>query len=140
MDYGGIFMDPANFYHVSLLKGQLDETVEAKYVDYLVNHPQGIYYIGYPGRLKDLPEVFKSRQTIRFLASVRMLAEYKSYKKYSQPVLQWLEDNKSPDGNWAFDTKAKDNIYLPLSDSWRKAETRIADSTAFVKYCILPLA
>lgn len=54
--YGGIFMDPANFYHVSLLKGQLDAVVEARYVDYLLNHPQGIYYLGYPGLLKELPE------------------------------------------------------------------------------------
>lgn len=138
--YGGIFMDPANFYHVSLLKGQLDAVVEARYVDYLLNHPQGIYYLGYPELLKELPEFFNSRQTIRFLASVRMLAEYESYKKYSQQVLQWLENNKDLDGNWAFDSKIKDNIYLPLSDSWRNKEVRIADSTAFVKSCILPLA
>ena len=38
-------------------------------------------------------------------------------------------DLQREDGSWDLGSTANDKIYLPLSDDWRKASTRIADCT-----------
>lgn len=38
-------------------------------------------------------------------------------------------DNYQEKGQWDLGAKAKDNVYFPLADSWRKAEDRRADCT-----------
>lgn len=37
--------------------------------------------------------------------------------------------NKNEKGQWDLGAGAKDGIYFPLSDSWRKQDYRIADCT-----------
>ena len=39
-------------------------------------------------------------------------------------VVKWLKSNQDENGQWDLGVKANDNIYFPLSDSWRKAEIR----------------
>lgn len=119
-------VDFVTFYVISLLQGMLPEETERRMLDYVIAHPKGIYYI-YDKPLHRLPENFASRQASCYLAAIELLAEYKTAKEKLGFVADWLEQYKDENGQWDMGTKVKDNIYFPLSDSWRKAEDRKAD-------------
>lgn len=130
--YGGVFKDCANFYHVSLLKGMLEPQIEMNFIDYILNHPQGIYYLGYNKKLKELPDKFDSKQTVKFIASIKLLQEYDYGMSQLGYVERWLNKHKASASTWELSSNVKDKIYLPLSESWRKKERRINDCTYFI--------
>ena len=123
------------FYPMNLLPGVLDEKTECNMLDYVLTNPNGIYYI-YAKPLNQLPAVFSSKETSCYLAAVEILAGYKTAKEKLAFVVDWLEVNREENGQWDLGAKAKDNIYFPLSDSWRKAEDRQADCTERIERLI----
>lgn len=48
---------------------------------------------------------------------------------YYMFVVDWLNGLKNENGKWDMGKSANDNVYFPLSDNWRKQETREADCT-----------
>ena len=48
-------------------------------------------------------------------------------------VADWLIDKKNIDGKWDMGKIVNDKVYYPLSDDWRKKETREADCTERVE-------
>lgn len=122
-------VDFVTFYEMNLLQGLLSESTESRMLDYVINHEKGIYYI-YNKRISELPKEFQSVETSRYLEAIDILSGYKLAKEKLGFVVKWLEDNKDENGQWDLGAKAKDNLYFPLSDSWRSAEYRKADCTA----------
>lgn len=116
------------FYQLALIADCFDEKTEAVIFDYIMKYDNGIAYI-YDGLLTDLPESFASKQTCKYLAAIELLAGYEKNKYKLKFVLDWLGENKNENGQWDLGRKAKDGIYFPLSDSWRKDENRKADCT-----------
>ena len=116
------------FYVISLLQGLLTVNTERRMLDYVISYPRGIYYI-YEKPINQLPEDFHTRQASCYLAAIELLAEYKTAKEKLGFVADWLEKNKDENGQWDMGTKVKDNIYFPLSDSWRKETYRKEDCT-----------
>jgi hypothetical protein len=47
-------------------------------------------------------------------------------------VRDWLEKHQINKYEWDIGSESKDNILFPLSDSWRKNEDRVKDSTYIV--------
>jgi len=129
---GGRFVDFVSLYQVSITTAMFDEVTDARFVRHVLHHPQGIYYV-YDRPLCVLPEVFASKQTTRWLAAIDLLAEHPTAKAQLGFAADWLLQNRNPDGTWDLSPAAKDDITLPLSDSWRKAEARIADCTAYIE-------
>lgn len=129
---GGRFMDFASFYQISLTAGLLDPQAEHALVRYVLEHPTGIYYV-YDKPLTQLPEVFASKQTLRWLSAVELIAMHPCAKQQLGFAADWLNAHRREDGTWDLTQNAKDDILLPLSDSWRKAETRIADCTVLIQ-------
>lgn len=125
---GGRFVDFVSFYPVSLTTGLLDEQMEQKVISYVLRHPQGMYYIC-DGPLSKVPEVFASRQTVHWLYAMELLAEHPGAKAQLGFVKEYLLRNCDADGLWDLSSAAKDGVTFPLSDSWRKADTRRADCT-----------
>lgn len=121
-------IDFVNFYPINLLPGLLSQDTESCMLDYVIHHPNGIYYI-YAKPICELPEVFESVDASRYLAAVEILCQYDSAKEKLGFVTQWLEQNRQKDGRWDMGPKVKDNVYFPLSDSWRSPESRKADCT-----------
>lgn len=117
-----------NFYLMNLLQGVLSEQTEKALLDYILTNPDGIYYI-YDKPLQKLPEIFASKETSRYLGAIELIAGFRFAKEKLGFVVEWLEDNQGEDGQWDLGTKVKDNVYLPLSDSWRKEADRKADCT-----------
>lgn len=120
---------------MNLLQGLLSEATESRMLDYVINHEKGIYYV-YGKRISELPKEFQSVETSRYLEAIDILAGYKLARGKLGFVVRWLEDNKDENGQWDLGTKAKDNLYFPLSDSWRNVEYRKADCTAKINAII----
>lgn len=120
------------FYQMALLQGLLDAKTESLMLDYVLEHPAGMYYI-YNKPLDILPECFASREASCYLAAIEVLAGYASAPAKLGFVAEWLETNRLEDGQWDMGVKAKDSVYFPLSDSWRKVDMRKADCTKRVE-------
>ena len=95
---------------------------------YALNKGNGIYYI-YDKRLSDLPRCFESREVRRYLGAIELLSKYKSVKSELRFVEDWIIENRLTNGNWDMGKNVNNKIYFPLSDDWRKRETREADCT-----------
>lgn len=128
---GGLERDIVDFYHVSLLRGQLSEETESSFLDYILAKPDGIYYI-YDKRILDLPRAFATRETVRYLAAVELLLRYEQAPEKMTFVKYWLEANRGPDGQWDLGPKARDGIYLPLGDHWHRKGSRPDDCTEWI--------
>ena len=124
---GGRLTDPCHFYLVSLMRDMLDPQIEAAFVRYILDHPQGIYYI-WEKPLRTLPD-FCSLAASRYLGAVELLAGYEQGREELRFAADWLLSHRRPDGSWDMGPGAKGGVYFPLSDSWRRAEDRIADCT-----------
>lgn len=125
---GGRLIDFMNFYPVSLLVDCLDEKTQLAFMDYVLDYDTGIYYI-YGSKLSVLPANFESKSASYYLAAIELLAKY-SYAKHKLGfVWNWLDANRGENGKWDMGKAVNDKMYFPLSDNWRKRETREADCT-----------
>lgn len=127
---GGRLLDFTSFYQISLLTNMLNKTIEPNYFEYILNHESGIYYI-YDKKITNTPNIFKSKETSRYISSIELLAEYENIncKKQLDYVVKWLKNNMEEEEKWDMGKESKDGIYLPLLDSWKKDEYRIKDCT-----------
>jgi len=118
------------FYPISLLAGEIDESIEKAYFDYIMNSQTAFYY-GHSGAITRLPNDFRSKDASRYLAAVELYCEYpnKYCKDSLKFVADWINENKNKDGNWDMGRKVKDGVYFPLSDSWRDANCIVQDCT-----------
>lgn len=125
---GGRLTDFVHFYTLTLLHGLLTKKTECKMIDYIINHPDGIYYI-YEGYLNVLPEKFTSKEASRYLTAIELLSGYTYAKERLSFVAKWLMDNADEDGFWNMGIDVKDNVQYPLSNSWRSISSRRIDCT-----------
>lgn len=135
----GRLIDFVNFYPVSLLAGCLDEKTEAAFLEYILNNETGIYYI-YDSKVYTLPGVFESKKASLFLGAAELLSKYKTGKIKLRFVVDWLESNKNSYGRWDMGNTVNDKVYFPLSDNWRKKETREDDCTERITNLIKALS
>jgi hypothetical protein len=135
----GRIIDFSSFYLVSLLTGLLTPKTEDAMLDHFLANPTGIYYI-YPMPIHELPPVYASRQTSLYLGAVELLAQYNAGKTKLAFVSQWLNYCQDPDGIWDLGPQARDGIYFPLSDSWRREEYRRADCTRRISALLAKLS
>lgn len=119
------------FYMVSLLRGELDKKAEAAFIDHILQHAGGIYYV-YDKRIAQVPARFDSLQASRYIGALECLAGYACAPEKLGFAIRWLHEHKREDG-WDLGPKANDGVYFPVSDSWRKAEDRKKDCTARIQ-------
>ena len=125
---GGRIISPWNFYPVSLVRDCLDRKTEERFLEHVINSPEGIYYI-FDSKIAILPQAFESRIASRYIGAIELLAEYKHAKPKLGFVKDWLYDNRNENGKWDMGGTVNDKVYFPLSDDWRRRETREADCT-----------
>lgn len=125
---GGRLVSLANFYPVSIVSGCLDPETEDAFVDDLLGQEKGIYYI-YDRHIADLPPVFQSREANRYLSAIELLARHERARPKLRYVVDWLNGCRGENGLWDMGRIVNDKLHFPLSDDWRKPETREADCT-----------
>ena len=121
------------FYPLALLPGTLSPETERRMLDYVLDYPGGVYYIGYTRPVSELPPVFASAETSRYLATLELLSQYGEAHDKLAFAVDWLNSNRDENGQWDLGSKANDGIYFPLSDSWRKTEDRKRDCTVRIE-------
>lgn len=115
------------FYMVKLLSGIIKTDAERVFMNHIIENPQGIYYI-YSNCISDTPEKFASLQTSHYIAALECLSDYCCAREKLSFASEWLLENKDVNG-WDLGASAKDGVYFPLSNSWRKEEDRRHDCT-----------
>ena len=126
--WGGRLVPLANFYPVSIACGCLDPATEEAFAGYLLRQEKGIYYI-YDRRVADVPPVFQSREASRYLSALELLARFEHARPLLRFAAQWLDGCRNERGQWDMGKAVNDKLCFPLSDDWRRAETREADCT-----------
>jgi len=118
------------YYPISILAGEIDESIEKAFFDYVMNSPKAYYY-GYVGVVTKPPNDFCSKEASRYLAAVEIYCAYHNEycKNRLEVVVDWLNNNRNAGGKWDMGEGVKDGTYFPLSDSWRTAELRESDCT-----------
>lgn len=129
---GGRLIDFMNFYPISLLTDCLNAKTEMALMSYALNKESGIYYI-YDKQLSILPCCFESREASRYLGAIELLSKYKFAKSDLKFVADWLVEQRNTNGKWDMGKIVNDKVYFPLSDDWRRKETREADCTERVE-------
>lgn len=135
---GGRLVSFANFYPVSIVSGLLDPDTENAAVSYLIRQEHGIYYI-YDGLIADPPPCFKSREASRYLTAVELLARYRHARPRLRFVADWLDSHRNERGQWDMGRAVNDKLCFPLSDDWRRQETREADCTRRISHLMQAL-
>lgn len=136
---GGRLIDFVNFYPVSLVSDLLDKETELAVVEHIIHKENGIYYI-YGSEIAVLPRSFESMDASRYLAAAELLSKYKHARSKLGFVIDWLNDNRNENGRWDMGKAVNDKVYFPLSDNWRKSETREADCTERITHLISELS
>lgn len=77
--------------------------------------------------IPDIPEV--KPDCGLFVEIMQILADYKLAGSKLGFAVEWLIKQRDENGQWDMGVKVKDNVYFPLSDSWRKPEDRKRDCT-----------
>ncbi len=129
---GGRLKDFVSFYQVSLAADCLGKGTQFHVVSHILHHPSGIYYV-YEQPLNRLPNSFTSKQAVKYLAAIELLAKYRYGRKHLGFVRDWLIENQLDHGEWDMGPQAKDGVWFPLSDTWRKEEFRRQDCTERIK-------
>ena len=125
---GDRLKDFTNFYVVSVTPDFLGAKSQQLYMEHILNKDDGIYYI-YNDKLSVLPERFDSLKASRYIAAMELLVNLGAAKHKLGYVLEWLEDNRRGNGQWDMGQSVNDMVYFPLSENWRKAQTRVDDCT-----------
>ena len=76
-----------------------------------------------------MPCNFESREASRYIGAIELLSKYDSAKDRLKFVVDWLISKRNINGKWDMGKTVNDKVYFPLSDGWRKQETREADCT-----------
>jgi len=114
----------------------LQGDLERRVLDYVLHHPKGIYYM-YDRMISGLPEI-QDRGFFGWLKTHQLLARFGSWKDLAQEALNhiWAQRNTpgNAPGTWDVGSKTarKPFTSFPLSESWRRRENRIIDSTVEV--------
>ena len=122
-------LDFSDFYHLVLLKGMLSKETQNYLLDYILTKQNGIYYIYTESSICQLPKVFASKQTSHYLSALEILSEYDGAGEKLSFAIAWLYQYQDLNGQWDLGKQARDGVYFPLSNSWRKAEDRKKDCT-----------
>jgi hypothetical protein len=124
--------DICNYYPAVMYAGLLTERTENAWLDYLLQYQGGMYYV-YGNLLNIVPAEFASGQTSYWLAALEVIADYRLAPEKLGFVVDYLMQNQLSPGVWDLGQKAKDGLYFPLSDAWRKAEDRQRDCTVRIQ-------
>jgi hypothetical protein len=127
--------DICNYYPAVMYAGLLTERTENAWLDYLLQYHGGMYYV-YVNPLNIVPAEFASKQTSYWLSAIEVIADYSLAPDKLSFVVDYLMQNQLAPNVWDLGQQAKDGIYFPLSDSWRKTEDRQHDCTMRIQYLL----
>jgi hypothetical protein len=108
---------------------QLSGDLERVMLDFVMNAPLGIYYV-YGKDLSVLPPIL-SRDFWNWCRAHQLLSRFRLWQELSTEAVNWIWAQRTAQGFWDLGSKISRKPFssFPLSESWRRPENRIIDST-----------
>ena len=133
-----------NRYTLSLLASRatrLPDHTEAAIVSWLWHKDGGLGYLGVA--LSDPPDVSAPGQLDRWLTSLELLSSFPSCRQVARDAADWIWARTNDHGFWDFGPRSSTSCYFPLSETWRRNQSRRHDwSTRILallrRYCDSP--
>jgi hypothetical protein len=121
---------------LSATSNRLPAELERAMLEHLLDSPAGIYYVC-EGAISALPEI-GSKPFYSWLHAHRLLSRFDLWKDVCADAVNWIWGQRTADGLWDLGRRVARKPYtcFPLSESWRRQENRIIDSTVEV-LCLL---
>ncbi len=123
-------IDPTCFYVVTLVKDKLSNKVSKCYFDYIME--KGIYYI-YSKSLNTIPEVFDHQNTLSYLYAISLTASFNPKSSFLSSVKLWILNHQDQNGYWNLNNIKTDGVMLPISNNWKRRESKLNDIKKFME-------
>jgi len=78
------------------------------------------------------PYQLKAGPVDRWFTSLELLSLFPSWPGFAKDAIQWLWNQRSPEGFWDFGPRPTSSVALRLSESWRRKAARRFDWTTRV--------
>lgn len=111
-------------YALIIVGGLLPYEIEERLTRHIIENCRGIYLINNRS-LKYPPLAFQSRESLRYIRALELLALYPSSADLLIHAADWIWEQQSNNGLWDMGPLARDGLELPLSDSWRQGQRSI---------------
>jgi hypothetical protein len=108
---------------------RLQPSCEHALLQHVVNSDSGIYYVC-DHRLSDMPG-FSDRRYWNWTRAHRLLSRFRLWRHLCVDAANWIWAQRSEDGLWDLGRNVgrKPFTSMPLSESWRRKDNRLIDST-----------
>lgn len=115
---------------LSATRRRLAADLEARMVAFLLRKPDGIYYVN--SRRMDVFPGFQDKKIVSWLNGQEVLARFAAWKAFAPALLKELWGGRAEAGLWDLGKGTGHWDDLPLSESWRRIENRVIDSSVKV--------
>jgi hypothetical protein len=112
---------------LSATRNRLPHQLEEKLLAFLLQKPDGMYYVCNQ-RLDELPHLEEKKFT-SWLHGQEILARFGGWKAFASQILNWLWHQRNEAGLWDVGSNVAHTYSFPLSESWRRAESRVIDGS-----------
>jgi hypothetical protein len=108
---------------------RLPDDLERRMLDYVMHAPSGIYYV-YEQEISAHPPI-DSRGFWQWFCAHKLLSRFRGWKALSTEAVNWIWAQRTDEGFWDLGSKISRKPWtsFPLSESWRRPQNRIIDST-----------
>jgi hypothetical protein len=107
---------------------RLPDDLERKMLGHVMHAPGGIYYV-YEKEISVLPPI-ASRDFWGWFRAHQLLSRFSAWKAQSAEAVNWIWAQRTDEGFWDLGKiSRKPWTSFPLSESWRRPQNRVIDST-----------
>jgi hypothetical protein len=104
----------------------LPSALDRRIVNWVWSNPAGIGYLCADMKHSQPFYIFN------WLESLEILSHFQCWREVAVGALDWLWEQRNPDGLWDFGAKVSKSFYFPLSEDWRKVGNRSVDHSTRV--------
>lgn len=129
----GKYLKLAGLYPLILLSlpaVKLEQSIEAALMNWVSEKFAGIYYV-YGARML-VPPAPTNPHFHSWLNGLDLLCRFPTGRELCAPLLNWLWQERSEDGDWDFGAAARRDLAFPLSENWKNATDRKIDCSIAV--------
>jgi hypothetical protein len=125
-------------YGLLLVQGRLPYDIEKHFIRHVISNSRGIYLVNNRS-MHYLPLEFPSRESLRYIAALELLAGFPSAGDLLIKAVEWLQEQANDEGFWDLGSISRDGLSLPLSDNWRDSRCRIIDCSIRILHLLARL-
>jgi len=115
---------------LSSTRHRLSPDLERRMLEFLLHKPGGIYYVCEKS-LDVFPQIGE-KGFMSWLHAQEILSRFEAWKGFAADILNWLWSQRNETGLWNMGKGTYHSAFIPLSESWRRAGSRMVDCSVRV--------